>query len=58
MCFFFNKKTSGVTRINVKSIRNGYLCSTCDPFLCLVCQLFKLNICHNYNGYIHTLTKL
>ena len=37
---------------NRNSIRNGYLCSTCDPFLCLVCQLFKLNISHNYNGYI------
>ena len=29
---------------------NGYLCSTCDPFLILYSQLFNININHNYNG--------
>lgn len=37
---------------NRNSIQGGYLCSTCDSFLCLVCQLFKINIRHNYNGHI------
>ena len=36
---------------NVKSISAGYLCSTCDPFLLLICELFKVNINHNYCGY-------
>jgi hypothetical protein len=35
---------------DVKSIRNGYLCSTCDPFLILVCKLFNVNIYHKYCG--------
>ncbi len=33
-----------------KSIKKGYLCSTCDPFLILVCKLFNVNIYHNYCG--------
>lgn len=35
---------------DVKSIRSGYMCSTCDPFLCLVCSLCKCNIIHKYCG--------
>ena len=37
---------------NVNSIGGGYLCSTCDPFLFLVCQLFQVDINHNYRGYM------
>tara|TARA_B100000401_G_C52803978_1_gene720140 strand:- start:98 stop:391 length:294 start_codon:yes stop_codon:yes gene_type:complete len=33
-----------------KSIRNGYDCSTYDPFLILICELFKVNINHDYIG--------
>jgi hypothetical protein len=41
---------------NVEHVRNynpdhvgyGYLCSTCDPFLLLVSQLFRVNIEHQY----------
>jgi hypothetical protein len=29
-------------------IGNGYLCSICDPFLCLLAQLLKVNIDHTY----------
>ena len=29
-------------------IENGYLCSTCDPFLCLICHLFQINITHTF----------
>jgi len=28
----------------------GYLCSTCDPFLLLICELFEITIKNNYNG--------
>lgn len=37
-----------VKELNVNSINNGYLCSTCDPFLILVSELFKVNINHRY----------
>ena len=29
-------------------INSGYLCSVCDPFLILICQLFRLEIHHKY----------
>ena len=31
-----------------KSIQNGYLCSICDPFLCLLSELLSVNINHTY----------
>jgi hypothetical protein len=33
---------------DAKTIDSGYLCSTCDPFLLLICQLFRVNINHQY----------
>lgn len=39
-----------VKNFNSNNIYNGYLCSACDPFLLLVCELFNVNIEHNYNG--------
>ena len=29
---------------------NGYLCSTCDPFIILLCELLEIDIVHNYLG--------
>tara|TARA_B100001093_G_C26477166_1_gene863199 strand:- start:296 stop:685 length:390 start_codon:yes stop_codon:yes gene_type:complete len=37
---------------NVKSMNGGYLCSTCDPFLILICTIFNVNINHNYCGHM------
>ena len=37
---------------NSDSIHQGYLCSTCDPFLFLVCELFRVDINHNYCGHM------
>ena len=34
------------------SIHNGYFCSTFEPFLCLLCELFCISIQHNFNGTI------
>ena len=34
------------------SINEGYLCSTCEPFLFLVSHLFEVNINHNYCGHL------
>lgn len=30
------------------SLHQGYLCSTCDPFLCLISELLMINIDHTY----------
>ena len=45
-----------VKDFNENSITNGYLCSICDPFLILICELFNVNINHNYCGYLMTYT--
>jgi len=29
-------------------VNNGYLCSICDPFLILICELFEFEIKHKY----------
>ena len=29
---------------------NGYLCSSCEPVMILICYLFKMDIDHKYNG--------
>lgn len=34
---------------NIKNINNGYLCSSCDPVLILISQLFSVNIIHDFN---------
>jgi hypothetical protein len=31
---------------NINNINNGYACSTCDPFLLLICEIFSININH------------
>ena len=43
---------------NENNINQGYDCSSCEPFMILISELFKINIHHNFNGtiikYIHT----
>ena len=39
-----------VNELNEESIDNGYLCSTLDPFLCLLAELFRVEIEHTFNG--------
>ncbi|AYV78795.1 MAG: hypothetical protein Edafosvirus34_5 [Edafosvirus sp.] len=39
-----------VANLDIKKINMGYDCSTCDPFLLLICQLFEINIQHQFNG--------
>lgn len=40
------------------SIQNGYYCSTFDPFLFLIAELFHISIINNFNqsiiSYLHT----
>lgn len=41
-----------VSSFNSSSIYGGYFCAFEDPFLFLVCELFKLNIKHTINGHV------
>ena len=34
------------------TIQSGYLCSTCDPFLLLITELFQIKIIHHYNKVV------
>jgi hypothetical protein len=36
--------------LSINSLPNGYWCSTCDPVLILVSQLFNVDIEHKYLG--------
>ncbi len=42
---------------NEKKIYNGYDCSTCDPFLILISELYNIDIFHDYNGHKIMYTK-
>ena len=35
---------------DITKIQNGHLTSTCDSFLLLICEIFHLNIIHNFSG--------
>ena len=39
-----------VKDLDEKKINHGYLCSSCDPFLLLISELFMINIVYNFNG--------
>ena len=41
---------SAIESYNKNTVSSGYLCSTCDPFLLLISELFKINIHHKYLG--------
>ena len=39
-----------VRNLDVNNIDYGYLCGACDPYLLIVCQLYGINIQHDFNG--------
>uniref|UniRef100_A0A6C0KIY3 Uncharacterized protein n=1 Tax=viral metagenome TaxID=1070528 RepID=A0A6C0KIY3_9ZZZZ len=41
-----------VKDFDVNTIGGGYFCSTFEPFLFLVSQLFQVNLNHNYCGHM------
>ena len=48
-----NNNDKNNSEINIQNIINsGYLCSVCDPFLILICELFELEIEHLYMGHM------
>lgn len=38
-----------IHEFNINFINNGYDCSSCDPYLLLVCQIFRIHIDHYFN---------
>ena len=47
-----NDNIDHVKEYDSNTITNGYLCSTCDPFLLLITELFQIEILHHYNNTI------
>lgn len=41
-----------IKNFDINSIKKGYLCSVCDPFLILISKLFNVNINHRYCGHL------
>jgi len=41
-----------IKEYDIQSVKNGYLCSTCDPFLILLSEIFQIKIIHHYDGVI------
>jgi hypothetical protein len=41
-----------IKNFNDNNINQGYDCSSCDPFIILLSELFKINIHHNFNGVL------
>ena len=41
-----------IKELDINKISNGYLCSTCDPFLILLAEILKVKIKHNYNDTV------
>jgi hypothetical protein len=39
-----------IEQYDINKIEEGHYCSICDPFLMIICYIFKVNINHNYNG--------
>ena len=44
------EKKENFEAIRELRLENGYLCSTSDPVLCLVSELFQIQVVHTMNG--------
>jgi len=45
-----DENSTAIEAYDKNNISSGYLCSTCDPFLLLIAEVFKINIQHKYLG--------
>jgi hypothetical protein len=43
-----------IKNFDISSIISGYDCSTFEPFLFLISQIYRVDIKHNYNGNMIT----
>ena len=53
----FEENYEHIKDFDKNMIHNGYDCSICDPFLILICDIYNVNIIHNYNGHKMTYNK-
>ena len=44
-----NENYEAVAIINIDN--NGYFCSTCDPLMLIICELYNVSIEHSFNGH-------
>jgi len=44
-----NENYIAISNINISN--NGYLCSTCDPLMLIICELYNVSIEHSYNDH-------
>ena len=47
---FLDENKQAIDSYDINTIYNGYYCSTCEPFLFLICELLNIEIQHNYNN--------
>ena len=47
---FLDENKQAIDSYDTNTIYNGYYCSTCEPFLFLICELLNIEIQHNYNN--------
>lgn len=45
-----NENMERIKEINTANLNNGYLCSSHEPLLILICELFEVDIKMNFNG--------
>lgn len=48
---FINDAMQHVKNFDVKQINKGYECSSCDPVLILISELFTINVSHTFNNH-------
>lgn len=48
----YQENIDAIKEYNSNNIPNGYMCSTCDPFLLLFAELLQISIEHNYMNNI------
>jgi len=53
---FMEENIEWISNYKVEGIYQGHDCSTCDPFLLLISQLFCVDIQHTYNNKYVTYT--
>ncbi|AYV78317.1 MAG: hypothetical protein Edafosvirus9_31 [Edafosvirus sp.] len=48
----YTENMERIKSISPREISCGYDCSSCDPLLLLIAQIFNVSIIHNYNNVI------
>ena len=43
-----DENVEAIRDYNISHVNSGYWCSTCDPMMCLVCEIFRVDIDHKF----------